>query len=130
MKKPFVNTGKCIWCSRSCPEVTFFSEPHILPHSLGGDEIGVDVCDDCNHYFGKATRGVPVLIWLSRRYLVHSRRLGITLMSILTRSLALFFFNIGIANGKSLSRIASIQRLLQDNSNVVYMRCSSRNIML
>lgn len=59
MKRTFVNTGKCIWCGRSVPEVTFYSEPHILPHSLGGDEIGVDVCDDCNHYFGRATRSVP-----------------------------------------------------------------------
>lgn len=59
MKKNFVHKGKCIWCGKSVPEVSFHSEPHILPHCLGGDEIGVDVCDDCNHYFGKATRGVP-----------------------------------------------------------------------
>ena len=54
-----MNTGKCIWCGKSAPDETFYTEPHILPHSLGGDEIGVDVCDDCNHFFGKATRGVP-----------------------------------------------------------------------
>lgn len=59
MKKSYVNTGKCIWCGRTAPEVSFYTEPHILPHSLGGDEIGLDVCDDCNHYFGTATRGVP-----------------------------------------------------------------------
>ncbi len=69
MKRTFVNTGKCIWCGRSVPEVTFYSEPHILPHSLGGDEIGVDVSDDCNHYFGKATRGIPIV---NLRYLVRS----------------------------------------------------------
>ena len=49
----------CIWCEKSAPEVTFYTEPHILPHSLGGCEIGRDVCDECNHYFGNATKGVP-----------------------------------------------------------------------
>jgi len=55
----YVSTGKCIWCGKRWPEVTFNAEPHILPHSLGGREIGTDVCDECNHYFGTATRGVP-----------------------------------------------------------------------
>ena len=59
MRKSYVSTGKCIWCGRTVPEVSFYTEPHILPHSLGGDEIGLDVCDECNHYFGTATRGIP-----------------------------------------------------------------------
>lgn len=59
MKKSYNKTGKCIWCGRTAPDASFSTEPHILPHSLGGNEIGVDVCDDCNHYFGKATKGVP-----------------------------------------------------------------------
>lgn len=59
MRYNYTNSGKCIWCGKSVPEVTFYTEPHILPHSLGGEEIGVDVCDDCNHYFGTATRGIP-----------------------------------------------------------------------
>ena len=59
MRRTYTNTGKCIWCGKTSPEVTFYTEPHIVPHSLGGSEIGVDVCDDCNHFFGKATLGVP-----------------------------------------------------------------------
>lgn len=59
MKKKYTKTGTCIWCGRSEPDVTFYTEPHILPHSLGGKEIGFDVCDECNHYFGTATKGVP-----------------------------------------------------------------------
>ena len=55
----YSRTGKCIWCGRSSPDAVFSTEPHILPHSLGGHEIGVDVCDDCNHFFGTATKGVP-----------------------------------------------------------------------
>ncbi len=59
MKERYVKTGTCIWCGKSEPDVEFYTEPHILPHSLGGGEIGFDVCDECNHYFGTATRGVP-----------------------------------------------------------------------
>ena len=59
MKGKYIKTGTCIWCGKSEPDVTFYSEPHILPHSLGGKEIGFDVCDECNHYFGTATRGAP-----------------------------------------------------------------------
>ena len=59
MSNSHINTGKCIWCGKTTEEARFTSDAHILPHSLGGTEIGTDVCDDCNHYFGTATRGVP-----------------------------------------------------------------------
>lgn len=59
MKSKYIHIGKCIWCGKSFPDVNFNTEPHIIPHSLGGTEIGYDVCDDCNHYFGTATKGVP-----------------------------------------------------------------------
>lgn len=58
-KKSYIKTGKCIWCGKSAPDAKFNTEPHILPRSLGGPEIGCDVCDECNNYFGSATRGVP-----------------------------------------------------------------------
>lgn len=57
----YVKSGKCIWCGKSSQEVSFTTEPHIIPHSLGGSEIGVDICDECNHYFGTAQRGVPTI---------------------------------------------------------------------
>ena len=57
--KSYTKTGRCIWCGRTSPEATFTTIPHILPQSLGGDEIGVDMCDDCNHYFGTAQPGKP-----------------------------------------------------------------------
>ena len=44
----YIETGQCIWCGKKEPEVSFENKPHILPHSLGGDEIGFDICDDCN----------------------------------------------------------------------------------
>ena len=59
MTKEYIHTGKCIWCGKSKPEVTFKTEPHIIPEALGGKEIGTDVCDQCNSYFGTATQGVP-----------------------------------------------------------------------
>ena len=60
-KKNLIKTGKCIWCGKSVPDVTFTARPHILPQKLGGEEIGTDVCDDCNHYFGKATKGISAV---------------------------------------------------------------------
>ncbi|MGL4852632.1 MAG: HNH endonuclease [Phocaeicola sp.] len=59
MKQKYSKTGKCIWCGLEEPEVHFNTEPHIIPSSLGGKEIGFDICDDCNHFFGKATQGSP-----------------------------------------------------------------------
>lgn len=58
-KKTYTNTGVCIWCGKKSPEVSFYDKPHILPQSLGGEEIGLDICDDCNHYFGTAIQGKP-----------------------------------------------------------------------
>ena len=57
----YIETGQCIWCGKKEPEVSFENKPHILPHSLGGDEIGFDICDDCNAYFGTVTLGKPAL---------------------------------------------------------------------
>ena len=62
MKESLINTGKCIWCGRTKAEgATFLDEAHVLPRRLGGKEIGVDVCDGCNHYFGTAQRGIPAV---------------------------------------------------------------------
>ena len=62
MKESLINTGKCIWCGRTKAEgATFLDEAHVLPRRLGGKEIGVDVCDGCNHYFGTAPRGIPAV---------------------------------------------------------------------
>ena len=55
----FTRTGKCIWCGKTLPDVSFKRKPHIVPKSLGGSEIGVDVCDDCNHFFGTSANGSP-----------------------------------------------------------------------
>lgn len=57
----YIKSGKCIWCGKTEDDgATFYDMPHIVPHALGGQEIGFDVCDDCNHYFGKAPKaGMP-----------------------------------------------------------------------
>ena len=55
--KEYIHTGTCIWCKRNKSFTTFNNAPHIIPHSLGSDEIGFDVCDDCNRYFGTCTQG-------------------------------------------------------------------------
>lgn len=59
MKKIFVNTGVCIFCGKSAPEVKFEHRPHILPKSMGGDVVGVDICYDCNSYFGNPDFLIP-----------------------------------------------------------------------
>ena len=50
--RKFKFTGKWIWCWKTEPEVSFKNKPHILPDSVGGNELGCDICDDCNSYFG------------------------------------------------------------------------------
>lgn len=55
----YVKTGKCIWCGRTIPDVSFHTIPHIIPGSLGGNETGFDVCDECNHYFGTSQQRRP-----------------------------------------------------------------------
>ena len=55
----YIKTGKCIWCGKSEPQATFTTKPHVVPRSLGADEIGFDICDDCNHYFGTPINGTP-----------------------------------------------------------------------
>ena len=48
---------KCIWCGKTEPEASFETIAHVLPKSLGGQEVVDDVCDECNHYFGTAPKG-------------------------------------------------------------------------
>lgn len=55
MGRSFKATGRCIWCGKSEPEVSFKNKPHIVPDSVGGSELGKDICDVCNAYFGAST---------------------------------------------------------------------------
>jgi hypothetical protein len=56
MKKEYTQLGRCIWCSKERPEVTFFDRPHTISRQLGSNTIGVDICDSCNRYFGTRDR--------------------------------------------------------------------------
>jgi len=51
-RKSYTHTGRCIWCGKSSPQVSFKKRPHIVPDAVGGNEIGFDVCDECNEFFG------------------------------------------------------------------------------
>lgn len=48
----YINKGRCIFCLRDEPQTTFKEKSHTISKSLGGVEIGFDICDECNHYFG------------------------------------------------------------------------------
>jgi hypothetical protein len=50
---------KCIWCSKDEHSATFTSIAHIVPKSLGGNQICKNVCDDCNHLFGNYFNKYP-----------------------------------------------------------------------
>ncbi|MCR5036290.1 MAG: HNH endonuclease [Bacteroidales bacterium] len=56
--------------------VTFKTIPHILPKSLGGKETCVDVCDECNHYFGTPEKGLPSIDLVVREILESYRLFG------------------------------------------------------
>lgn len=51
-RKEYIRKGKCIWCLKSRPEVNFFDKPHTIPQSLNSTNIGFDICDSCNRFFG------------------------------------------------------------------------------
>lgn len=51
-KKEYIRQGKCIWCLKSKPEVAFFTKPHTIPKRLNAHNIGFDICDSCNNFFG------------------------------------------------------------------------------
>lgn len=55
MPKPnyYSKIGKCIWCLKTTPEVSFNNAPHTISKKLGSVNIGADICDSCNDYFGK-----------------------------------------------------------------------------
>lgn len=55
-KKQYINKGICIWCLKSKPEVKFLHKPHTIPRTLNNVNIGFDICDDCNHFFGTDNR--------------------------------------------------------------------------
>jgi hypothetical protein len=43
---------KCIWCKKTEEETTFENLAHTVPKSLGGKNICINVCDECNSFFG------------------------------------------------------------------------------
>lgn len=49
----YVDKGICIFCGRDSTITSFRERPHTMPKSLGSINIGFDVCDECNHYFGE-----------------------------------------------------------------------------
>lgn len=55
----YIREGKCIFCGGDKNTTSFNTKPHILPHSMGGEIVGVDICDECNHYFGTPIHGMP-----------------------------------------------------------------------
>jgi len=52
-KRKYIKKGQCIWCMKKEPDVAFNVVPHTISRQLGSINIGVDICDSCNHYFGK-----------------------------------------------------------------------------
>lgn len=90
----YSKTGKCIWCGRTEPIVTFSNKPHVLPDALGGEIVGYDICDDCNHYFGTCTRQNPISIDLEFKEIINAFRVfGSELSSDSYKKLNSIFFS-------------------------------------
>lgn len=51
--------GICIWCLKKEPEVSFINAPHTISKQLGSTQVGFDICDICNHYFGTKDSNLP-----------------------------------------------------------------------
>jgi len=54
-----LETRTCIWCRRTNNETSFNKEAHTIPKSIGGEDICLNVCDNCNHYFGSPHNNLP-----------------------------------------------------------------------
>jgi len=76
-KQKYIKKGQCIWCLKKEPNVTFNVEPHTISRQLGANNIGVDICDSCNHYFGKVdnTQKYPMSIELAFKEIMNVMRL-------------------------------------------------------
>lgn len=99
-KQKYIHDGKCIWCGREEPAVTFESKPHILPKALGGDEICVDVCDECNHYFGTAEKYLPNIDLVVREILEAYRLFGTNYYENRKTPKKFTFFHYDLKSGK------------------------------
>ena len=50
---------QCIWCNKTEFHTKFNTKAHIFPNSLGGKNICINVCDDCNWKFGQKQQFHP-----------------------------------------------------------------------
>lgn len=50
--KKYIESGQCIWCLKKETEVSFNKKPHTISKQLGATQIGFDICDSCNFFFG------------------------------------------------------------------------------
>ncbi len=66
---------KCIWCSKEEQHVSFKQKAHTFPQSLGGQNLCVNVCDSCNHFFGSKTSAYPSVELVLKEVLNTSRYL-------------------------------------------------------
>jgi len=76
-KREYIETGQCIWCLKKEPEVSFFNKPHTISKKLGATNIGFDICDSCNHFFGKIDRNqkYPLSVELAFKEILNIMRL-------------------------------------------------------
>jgi hypothetical protein len=76
-KKKYIETGQCIWCLKKESEVSFFTKPHTISKKLGATKIGFDICDSCNHYFGKTdtSQKYPMSVELAFKEILNIMRL-------------------------------------------------------
>jgi len=58
MRVGYIRVGKCIWCQNEKPLVSFFNKPHTISKQIGGTNIGYDICDLCNSYFGTTDKSM------------------------------------------------------------------------
>jgi hypothetical protein len=43
MREEYVELGKCIWCQKEKPLVSFYNQPHTVSKQIGGSFIGFDI---------------------------------------------------------------------------------------
>ena len=93
MKKKYIQTGKCIWCGKTEEEgASFVSRPHVIPLRLGGNQIGIDICDECNHYFGTCTKNERVSVDMAIKEVLQLSKLSLSSSGTLKNCSSNYFY--------------------------------------
>lgn len=119
---------KCIWCSKSEEKVEFKKLAHTIPQSLGGKMICINVCDNCNAYFGNIQFQTPSIETVIKEAFNISRARFLSSFDEMGKNKALakftsIFFNVNFKTGAiTVKQKYKLQKYFQEKISVQLKR--------